>query len=124
VAGYYRLMGADEEGTARALRDHRAAADPLVAEHGGRIVKTTGDGLLVEFASVVDAVRCAVCPRRRLQHDKTRPFELRWTNRLKLPERNTQAAQMASISGRSSAGRRTGTAFSCSILRRAWRNSC
>jgi len=55
-----RLQPADEAGTARMLRDHRAAADPLVAEHGGRIVKTTGDGVLVEFSSVVGAVRCAV----------------------------------------------------------------
>ena len=60
VVGYSRLMEADEAGTARMLRDHRAAADPLVAEHGGRIVKTTGDGVLVEFSSVVEAVRCAV----------------------------------------------------------------
>src|SRR6266581_1250130 len=60
VAGYSRLMGVDEEGTARALREHRAAADPLVAAHGGRIVKTTGDGLLIEFVSVVGAVECAI----------------------------------------------------------------
>src|SRR5215471_6422254 len=60
VVGYSRLMEADEAGTARMLRDHRAAADPLVAEHGGRIVKTTGDGVLVEFSSVIGAVRCAV----------------------------------------------------------------
>ena len=60
VAGYSRLMGEDEEGTAQALREHRAAADPLIAEHGGRIVKTTGDGALVEFGSVVSAVQCAI----------------------------------------------------------------
>jgi adenylate cyclase len=60
VAGYSRLMGQDEAGTARALREHRTAADPLVAEHGGRIVKTTGDGVLIEFASVVGAVQCAL----------------------------------------------------------------
>jgi TolB-like protein/Flp pilus assembly protein TadD len=60
VVGYSRLMEADEAGTARLLREHRAAADPLVAEHGGRIVKTTGDGVLVEFPSVVGAVQCAV----------------------------------------------------------------
>jgi class 3 adenylate cyclase len=60
VAGYSRLMGADEAGTARALREHRAAADPLIAHHGGRIVKTTGDGVLIEFASVVGAVECAL----------------------------------------------------------------
>src|SRR5437763_2962228 len=60
VAGYSRLMEADEAGTARVLREHRAAADPLVAEHGGRVVKTTGDGVLIEFSSVVGAVQCAV----------------------------------------------------------------
>jgi adenylate cyclase len=60
VAGYSRLMGEDEAGTARALREHRIAADPLVAQHGGRIVKTTGDGVLIEFGSVVGAVECAL----------------------------------------------------------------
>jgi TolB-like protein/class 3 adenylate cyclase len=60
VAGYSRLMGLDEAGTARVLREHRVASDALVARHGGRIVKTTGDGLLLEFASVVDAAECAV----------------------------------------------------------------
>jgi adenylate cyclase len=60
LAGYARLVGADEEGTLAALRAiRRELADPKIAEHKGRIVKTTGDGLLVEFASVVDAVRCA-----------------------------------------------------------------
>src|SRR5216684_8902708 len=61
VAGYSRLMGADEEGTLAALKAiRRELGDPKIAEHRGRIVKTTGDGLLVEFASVVDAVRYAV----------------------------------------------------------------
>jgi TolB-like protein/class 3 adenylate cyclase len=60
VAGYSRLMGLDEVGTARTLRDHRAVTDAIVARHGGRIVKTTGDGMLLEFPSVVDAVECAV----------------------------------------------------------------
>ena len=60
VAGYSRLMGLDETGTARVLREHRAVSDALVAKHGGRIVKTTGDGVLIEFPSVVDAVECAV----------------------------------------------------------------
>ena len=60
VAGYSRLMGLDEVGTARTLREHRAVSDALVAKHGGRIVKTTGDGVLLEFPSVVDAVECAV----------------------------------------------------------------
>jgi TolB-like protein len=61
VAGYSRLMGEDEEGTLAALRKlRREVTDPKIAEHRGRIVKTTGDGLLVEFASVVDTLRCAV----------------------------------------------------------------
>jgi TolB-like protein/class 3 adenylate cyclase/tetratricopeptide (TPR) repeat protein len=61
VAGYSRLMGADEEGTLERLKAlRRELLDPKIAEHEGRIVKTTGDGMLVEFASVVDAVRCAV----------------------------------------------------------------
>ena len=61
VAGYSRLMGADEEGTLRALTAYRRELiDPKIAEHRGRIVKTTGDGALVEFASVVDAMRCAI----------------------------------------------------------------
>ena len=60
VAGYSRLMGADEEGTLERLKAlRRELLDPKIAEHKGRIVKTTGDGLLVEFSSVVDAVRCA-----------------------------------------------------------------
>jgi adenylate cyclase len=61
VAGYSQLMGADEDGTLTTLTAHRCELiDPAIAEHAGRIVKTTGDGVLVEFASVVDAVRCAV----------------------------------------------------------------
>jgi adenylate cyclase len=60
IVGYSRLMGLDEVGTMEALREHRAAADPLIAQHGGRVVKTTGDGLLIEFASVVGAVECAL----------------------------------------------------------------
>jgi adenylate cyclase len=60
VAGYSRLIGADEEGTLNRLRSIRAEfIDPKITEHRGRIVKTTGDGLLVEFSSVVDATRCA-----------------------------------------------------------------
>ncbi len=61
VAGYSRLMGADEEGTLAVLTAHRTELiEPCIARHDGRLVKTTGDGLLVEFASVVDAIRCAV----------------------------------------------------------------
>jgi adenylate cyclase len=61
VAGYSRLMGADEEGTHERLQAHlRQLVEPKIGEHRGRIVKNTGDGMLAEFASVVDAVRCAV----------------------------------------------------------------
>jgi adenylate cyclase len=67
VAGYSRLMGEDEEGTLTRLKAiRRELADPKIKEHRGRIVKTTGDGLLLEFASVVDAVRCAVEVQREL----------------------------------------------------------
>src|SRR3984893_3863438 len=67
VAGYSRLMGEDEEGTHAALTTlRREGADPTIAAHRGRIVKTTGDGLLVEFVSVVDAVRCAVELQREM----------------------------------------------------------
>src|SRR3954447_18167723 len=60
VAGYSRLIGADEEGTLNRLRSIRTEViDPKIREHRGRIVKTTGDGLLAEFSSVVDALRCA-----------------------------------------------------------------
>ena len=65
VAGYSRLMGADEIGTLAALKAHRREIiDPTITQHHGRIVKTTGDGMLVEFASAVDAARCAI----ELQH--------------------------------------------------------
>src|SRR6202040_3174298 len=61
VAGYSRLMGVDEEGTHERLKAHLGELiDPKIAEHRGRIVKNTGDGLLAEFGSVVEAVRCAV----------------------------------------------------------------
>ena len=67
VAGYSRLMGADEEGTHAALMVlRREVSDPKFAQHRGRIVKTTGDGFLAEFASVVDAVRCAVELQREM----------------------------------------------------------
>jgi class 3 adenylate cyclase len=68
VAGYTRLMGADEEDTLRRLKAHRSElVDPKITEYRGRIVKTTGDGILVEFVSVVDAVRCAVDIQRGMQ---------------------------------------------------------
>jgi adenylate cyclase len=65
VAGYSRLMGADEEGTLGRLKACRSELlDPKIAEHRGRVVKTTGDGILIEFPSVVDAVRCAMDVQR------------------------------------------------------------
>jgi len=73
IAGYSRLMGADEEGTLATLKAiRRELVDPKIEEHRGRIVKTTGDGLLVEFASVVDAVRCAVEIQRVMAERKRR----------------------------------------------------
>ena len=65
VAGYSRLMGVDEIGTLTSLKAHRRElTDPAIAAHRGRIGKTTGDGALIEFASVVDAVACAVAIQR------------------------------------------------------------
>ena len=67
VAGYSRLMGVDEEGTHERLKAHRCElVDPKIGEHSGRIVKNMGDGLLAEFASVVDAVRCAAQLQRAM----------------------------------------------------------
>jgi len=83
VAGYSRLMGANEEGTLEQLKAlRRELVDPKIAEHHGRIVKTTGDGVLVEFASVVDAVRCAVevqqaMPERNVNAGADNRIELR-----------------------------------------------
>ena len=84
VVGYSRLMGADEGGTLRQLKAHRRAlVDPNIAQHRGRIVKTTGDGMLVEFASAVDAVCCAIEVQRGMAerntdvpHDKRIDFRI------------------------------------------------
>ena len=73
MVGYSRLMGLDEAGTATALREHRAAAVPLIAQQGGRIVKTTGDGLLIECGSVVGAVECALALQRPRSETSHRP---------------------------------------------------
>ena len=68
VAGYSRLMGSDEEGTLRALKDHlHALFEPSIAEHHGRLVKTTGDGLLVKFPTAIDAVNCAIRVQQGMQ---------------------------------------------------------
>ena len=79
VAGYSRLMGSDEVATLRALQTHRRElVDPSIARHHGRIVKTTGDGMLVEFASIVDAVGCAVSVQRgMIDRNKAVPDEKR-----------------------------------------------
>ena len=67
VAGYSRLMGADEEGTHERLKAHIGQlVDPKIKEHRGRTVKNTGDGMLAEFPSVIDAVRCAVEVQREM----------------------------------------------------------
>ncbi len=67
VVGYSRLMGVDETGTLAQLKTLRKEVlDPRIAEHNGRIVKTTGDGVLVEFASAVDATECAIKIQRTL----------------------------------------------------------
>ncbi|MBI3498965.1 MAG: adenylate/guanylate cyclase domain-containing protein [Proteobacteria bacterium] len=79
VAGYSRLVGVDEEGTLARLKAlRRELIDPKIAEHSGRIVKTTGDGLLLEFASAVDAVRCAVdIQRTMVSHEDGQPEDRR-----------------------------------------------
>ncbi len=79
VAGYSRLVGADEEGTLAHLKAlRRDLVDPKIDEHRGRIVKTTGDGMLVQFASVVDALRCAVeIQRHMLERNTETPGEKR-----------------------------------------------
>jgi len=79
VAGYSRLMGVDEEGTLAALRaSRRQVIDPKIAEHRGRIVKTTGDGALVEFVSAVDAMRCAMEIQRAMaEHNAHIPEDRR-----------------------------------------------
>jgi len=67
VAGYSRLVAIDDSGTLSALKEHRRAViDPKITDYGGRIVKTTGDGFLLEFGSVVDAARCALDIQRAM----------------------------------------------------------
>jgi len=96
VAGYSRLMGMDEEGTlARLLAHRRELVDPRIAEHRGRIVKTTGDGLLVEFQSVVDAVRCAVEVQRGMaERNAAIPPEKQMPTRHVFPEEHLTWVQM------------------------------
>src|SRR5437763_7200381 len=84
VAGYSRLMGADEEGTHERLKAHlRELIEPKIVEHRGRAVKNTGDGFLAEFASVVDAVRCAVEMQRGMgERNAETPEDQRITFRI------------------------------------------
>jgi adenylate cyclase len=84
VAGYSRIMGADEEDTLNRLKAHRRElVDPKIQEHHRRIVKTTGDGMLVEFPSVVDAVRCAVeIQRAMVDRNTAEPDDKRITFRI------------------------------------------
>src|SRR5271166_6479221 len=83
VVGYSRLMGEDEAGTALAVREHRDAARPLVANLGGRIVKTTGDGLLLEFPSVVAATECAIAIQKLMaERNADTPSEKRIVYRI------------------------------------------
>src|SRR3981081_4825567 len=60
VPGYSRMMGVDEEGTHAAFKAHRSAVYPVILNHGGRLVKNTGDGFLLEFPSIVGALQCAM----------------------------------------------------------------
>jgi hypothetical protein len=85
VAGYSRLMGADEEGTHERLKTFlRQLIEPKIKEHRGRIVKNTGDGLLAEFPSVVDAVRCAVEIQRGM-------------NEMQMPAGSANSSSLAAI---------------------------
>ena len=110
VVGYSRLMGADEMATITALKSHRRELiDSGIAEHHGRIVKTTGDGMLVEFASVVDAVGFAV----KIQRSMVR-------RNVGVPAKNKSCFESESTSATSSS---MATIFSAtaSISRRAWK---
>jgi adenylate cyclase len=66
IAHYSALMGADEEATVRDLKDHQAVVLPMFKEHGGRIIDTAGDGILAEFGSVLNAVKCAVATQKTM----------------------------------------------------------
>ena len=83
VVGYSRLMGADEEGTLAALKAHRNAIDPVIFSHGGHIIKTIGDGLLLEFPSAVQAIKAALAAQtimaeRNATLPQERQMQFRW----------------------------------------------
>ena len=75
VVGYSRMMGEDEAGTAEAVRERREAAQPIIAAHSGRLFKTMGDGMLIEFPSVVAAVECALAMQRQMATGNESAFE-------------------------------------------------
>src|SRR6516164_8438858 len=66
VVGYSRMMGEDEAGTASLVRERREAVLPVIAVHGGRLFKTMGDGMFIEFPSIVEAVECALAMQRQM----------------------------------------------------------
>jgi class 3 adenylate cyclase len=78
VAGCSRLMGQDEAGTAQAVRESRDAATPIVVSHGGRVVKTMGDGVLLEFPFVVAAFECAIALQKLMAQRNAEVSETRW----------------------------------------------
>ncbi len=107
VAGYSRIMGQDEVGTLSRLRNHRREfIDPKIAEHKGRIVKTTGDGILVEFSSVVEAVACAVVIQRGMaERNTTTPETQRIEFRIGIHQ-GTSSSRTAISSAMASTSRR------------------
>ena len=98
IAGYSRFMGTDEVGTLSALKAHRLdVVDPAIAAHKGRIVKTTGDGMLVEFASAVDAVTCAVAVQEKMAERTVGGAEPRIQRRSASPCTTTSLSSKASM---------------------------
>src|SRR5436190_12217086 len=71
IAGYSAVMGADEEATVRDLKAHQSVVLPMIKEHGGRVIDTAGDGVLAEFASVLNAVKCAVAIQKMMAERNT-----------------------------------------------------
>jgi class 3 adenylate cyclase len=126
VAGYSRLMGRDEEGTLAGLKAVRKAlVDPTIAAHRGRIVKTTGDGMLMEFASAVDATRCAIevqrgMPAQNADVPQERKIEFRIGIHVATSSSMTTTfSAMASISPRGWRGLRSPAAFAFLMTRSA-----
>jgi len=105
VVGYARLMGADQEGTRAQFNAHyRELIEPSVTQHRGRIVKTTGDALLVEFASVVDAVECAVAIQKDMAErtDQSGTASTKWKSQdhSRMPSHLSRSASIDSFGPR------------------------